>query len=149
MKNPPTFTLRPSSIDDAPLFYSVIDRTMREFILKTWGRWDEERVRRESEEKSCDPNAQIVRVAENLVGVFVVERHPTHIQLAQIYLLPEYQQMGIGTALLKALIAEASQSKLPVRLHVLAVNPAKKFYERFGFIVTAATPEFFYMEKLP
>lgn len=149
MKTPTTFTLHRSSVDDAPLFYSVIDRTMREFILKTWGRWDEARVRRESAQKSRDPNAQIVRVANISVGVFVVDRCPTHIQLAQIYLLPEYQRMGIGTALIETLIAEASQSQIPVRLHVLAVNPAKSFYERFGFSVTEATPEFFYMEKLP
>jgi hypothetical protein len=38
MKTPTNFTLRRSSVDDAPLLYSVIDRTMREFVLKTWGR---------------------------------------------------------------------------------------------------------------
>ncbi|AFY95446.1 acetyltransferase [Chamaesiphon minutus PCC 6605] len=140
--------LRRSSIDDAPLFYSVIDLTMREFIINTWGRWDEDRVRREAVEKSSDPNAQIVLIADIAVGVFVVDRHPTHIQLAQIYLLPEYQRMGIGTALLENLIAEASQSKMPVRLHVMAGLTAKSFYERLGFSVTEATPEFFYMEKL-
>lgn len=32
------FTLRPATLDDATLFYSVIDLTMREFILATWGR---------------------------------------------------------------------------------------------------------------
>jgi ribosomal protein S18 acetylase RimI-like enzyme len=149
MKTPTTYTLRRSSVDDAALFYNVVDRTMREFIIKTWDRWDESRVRRESAEKSRDPNAQIVRVSDMSVGVFVVERHPTHIQLAQIYLLPEYQREGIGTALLKALIAEASHSKMPVRLDVMAVNPAKSFYERLGFSVTEATSEFFYMEKLP
>jgi ribosomal protein S18 acetylase RimI-like enzyme len=81
------------------------------------------------------------------VGVFVVERCQTHIQLEQIYLLPEYQQMGIGTALLNRLILEATQSKIPVRLRVMAVNPAKSFYERLGFVVTETTPEFFFMER--
>lgn len=149
MKTPTTFTLRRSTVDDAPLFYRVIDLTMREFILTAWGRWDDARVRRESSEKSLSPNAKIVLVADIAVGVFMVDRCPTHIQLEQIYLLPEYQRMGIGTALLKNLIAEASQSRMPIRLHVMVVNPAKSFYEQLGFIVTEATPEFFYMEKLP
>jgi ribosomal protein S18 acetylase RimI-like enzyme len=149
MKTPTTFTLRRSSVDDAPLFYRVIDLTMREFILTAWGRWDDARVRRESSEKSLSPNAKIVLVADIAVGVFMVDRCPTHIQLEQIYLLPEYQRMGIGTALLKNLIAEASQSRMPIRLHGMVVNPAKSFYEQLGFIVTEATPEFFYMEKLP
>ncbi|MBW4623786.1 MAG: GNAT family N-acetyltransferase [Cyanosarcina radialis HA8281-LM2] len=149
METPVIFTLRPTSADDAPLFYSVIDRTMREFVLTTWGAWDEARVRREADEKSRDPNARAIQVADVSVGVFVVDRSPTHIELQQIYLLPEYQRMGIGTALLNSVIADGAQSKIPVRLRVLAVNPAKNFYERFGFVVTEATLEFFFMEKAP
>lgn len=149
MKAPATFTLRQASVDDAPLFYRVIDQTMREFIVATWGAWDESRVQRESHEDSSSSNAQVIQVGNVAVGVFLVERLPTHIQLEQIYLLPEYQGLGIGTVLLNSLIAEAVQSKVPVRLRVLAVNPAKSFYERFGFVVTEATPDFFFMEKMP
>jgi GNAT superfamily N-acetyltransferase len=147
MKALPTFRLRQASVDDAPLFYSVIDRTMREFIITTWGAWNEDRVQCESHEKSRSPKAQVVQVGDISVGVFVVERCQTHIQLEQIYLLPEYQRMGIGTALLNRLILEATQFKIPVRLRVMAVNPAKSFYERLGFVVTETTPEFFFMER--
>lgn len=149
MKAPATFTLRQASVDDAPLFYRVIDQTMHEFIVATWGAWDESRVQRESREDSSSSNAQVIQVGNVAVGVFLVERLITHIQLEQIYLLPEYQGLGIGTALLNSLIAEAVQSKVPVRLRVLAVNPAKSFYKRFGFVVTEATPDFFFMEKMP
>jgi ribosomal protein S18 acetylase RimI-like enzyme len=149
MKSPATFTLRPASADDAPLFYSVIDRTMREFIVTTWGTWNEERVQRESEENSRSLNAQVIQVADISVGVFVVERCPTHIDIEQIYLLPEYQRQGIGTVLLNQLIVEASQHDIPVRLRVMVVNPAKSFYERFGFVITEATGDFFCMEKTP
>jgi GNAT superfamily N-acetyltransferase len=149
MQAPPTFRLCQASANDAPLFYSVIDQTMREFIITTWGAWNEDRVQRESHEKSCSPNAQVVQVGDISAGVFVVERCPTHIQLEQIYLLPEYQQMGIGTALLNRLILESTQFKIPIRLRVMAVNPAKSFYERLGFVVTEATPEFFFMERDP
>jgi ribosomal protein S18 acetylase RimI-like enzyme len=50
--------------------------------------------------------------------------------------------------LLKNLIAEAQQSQIPIRLKVMAINPAKLFYEKLGFIVTAETPEFFSMETI-
>jgi ribosomal protein S18 acetylase RimI-like enzyme len=149
MKVPTNFTLRPASPDDATLFYSVIDLTMREFILATWGRWDEARVQSESQAHSKSPNAQVIEIDHVPVGVFFVARYPTHIQLEQIYLLPKYQQLGIGTALISTLIVEADRSSVPVRLRVMAVNPAKRFYERFGFVITEATPEFFSMEKMP
>jgi GNAT superfamily N-acetyltransferase len=147
MKLPAAFTLRQASVDDAPLFYDVIDRTMREFIVATWGAWSESRVQEESREDGSFPNAQVILVGNAAIGVFLVERHSTHIQLEQIYLLPEYQRLGIGTALINSLIAEAEQHKIPIRLRVMAVNPAKRFYEQFGFVVTEVTPEFFFMEK--
>lgn len=122
---------------------------MRTFIVATWGAWDESRVQRESREDSISPNAQVIQVGNAAVGVFLVERYPTHIQLEQIYLLPEYQRRGIGTVLINSLMREAAQSRVPIRLRVMVVNPAKSFYERFGFVVTEATPEFFSMEKVP
>jgi ribosomal protein S18 acetylase RimI-like enzyme len=149
MKAPPNFTLRPANSDDAPLFYQLTDLTMRAFILATWGRWDEARVQSESHTNSRSPNAQIIEVDNIGIGVFRVARYPTHIELEQIYLLPEYQRMGIGTVLINRLITEAQESIVPVCLRVLVVNPAKKLYERLGFIVTETTPEFFYMEKVP
>lgn len=148
MKLPAAFTLRQANVDDAPLFYDVIDQTMREFIVATWGKWSESRVQAESREDSSSPNAQIISVGDVGVGVFLAERHSTHIQLEQIYLLPEYQRLGIGTALINSLIAEAEQRNIPIHLRVMTVNPAKRFYEQFGFIVTEATPEFFFMEKV-
>jgi ribosomal protein S18 acetylase RimI-like enzyme len=66
--------------------------------------------------------------------------------LEQIYLFPEYQRLGIGTALLKQLMEESDRTDVPVRLRVIAVNPAKRFYEGLGFVVTETKPEFFWME---
>ena len=149
MKISTAFTIRQSNVDDAPLFYRVIEQTMREFIISTWGRWNESRVLQESLEDSISPNSQIIQIGGIGVGVFLVERFPTHIQLEQIYLLPEYQRLGIGSALMHSLIKEASQTMIPIRLRVMTINPAKKFYEKLGFIVSEVTPEFFFMEKVP
>jgi len=70
-------TLRPTTKADAPLFYSVIDRTMREFIVATWGAWNEELIQRVSLEHSVSPNAQVIQVGKIPVGVLVVEREQT------------------------------------------------------------------------
>ena len=43
-------------------------------------------------------------------------------------------------------LAEAGSSRLPVRLRVLAVNPARELYARLGFVVTSSTPERLFME---
>lgn len=147
MELPAAFVLRQASVDDSPLFYNVISQTMRQFIVATWGAWSESRVQEESRKDSSSPNAQVILVGDIAAGVLLVERHSTHIQLEQIYLLPKYQHLGIGTALIDNLITESEQHKIPVRLRVMTVNPAKRFYEQLGFVITEATPEFVFMEK--
>jgi ribosomal protein S18 acetylase RimI-like enzyme len=142
-------TLRSASSDDAPLFYRVIDLTMRDFILATWGRWDEERVQRESQEHSRLPHAQIIQVNHVDAGILRVARYPTHLQVEQIYLLPQYQRLGIGSEIMNKIITEAAELMVPVRLQVIAINPAKRFYEHLGFVVTKTIPDFFLMEKSP
>jgi ribosomal protein S18 acetylase RimI-like enzyme len=53
--------------------------------------------------------------------------------LMDIALLPEYRSHGIGTALIKDLMAEAAQAGRPLRLHVEFFNQALRLYERLGF----------------
>jgi predicted GNAT family acetyltransferase len=50
-----------------------------------------------------------------------------------IALTPPYRGRGLGTRLLRGLIAEAEQSGRPLSLHVETHNPARRLYERLGF----------------
>lgn len=142
-------TLRPATSDDASLFYDLIFLTMREHIIATWGVWNEERVRVESIEDARSPNARVVMFDDEPVGVLTVESHDDHLQLEQLYLLPKYQQRGVGRALVEGLIAQAKRRRLPLRLRVLAVNPAQHFYEHLGFSTTSRTTDRVYMEYMP
>ncbi len=122
---------------------------MHDYIVATWGAWDEQRVQRESNEDSASPNAQVIQVGHVPAGVLLVDREATHLQVQQIYLLPEFQRQGIGLLIMNGLLSEALKLKIPVRLRVLAVNPAKAFYEKLGFVVTESTSDFIYMERSP
>ncbi len=142
-------TLRAALRSDAPLFYELLNATMRQFIVETWGTWDEKKFQQQSVEVSCSPSAQIILVGNAEAGVLHVDRLPTHFQVHQIYLWPQFQRQGIGAVLINRLVSEASSSKVPVRLRVLLVNPVRGFYERLGFVVTKANSECFYMERAP
>jgi ribosomal protein S18 acetylase RimI-like enzyme len=63
--------------------------------------------------------------------------------------LPEFQRDGIGTELVRRMLQRAKELDVPVRLRVLRVNPAKRLYERMGFVVTSEEPERFYMQSAP
>lgn len=68
------------------------------------------------------------------VGRILVEHRDEDLRLMDMGLLPEYRGRGIGTALLTAVIERSEQIGLPVVLHVESFNPAKRLYERFGFV---------------
>jgi ribosomal protein S18 acetylase RimI-like enzyme len=122
---------------------------MREYVLATWGAWNDEEVRQRSSENIAGGFTQIIELESTAIGIQVVAREPDSIRLLQIFILPEYQRRGIGSELIERLLAEARSARLPLRLRVLRVNPAFALYRRMGFKVVEATPERYFMEHPP
>ena len=66
-------------------------------------------------------------------GRLYVHRRSREIRLVDITLLPEFRKGGIGTSLLRELLAEGEAAGKPVTIHVEVFNPAMRLYERLGF----------------
>ena len=77
--------------------------------------------------------------AAKAIGMIKVVRESHCWSLIQIQLLPDFQGLGIGSALIRAILTEARQCGVPVKLSVLKVNPAKSLYARLGFRAIAET----------
>ena len=135
--------------DDDEFAFGVLKETMREYAVATWGTWWEDESRREITEQVRAGRTAIIEFDGVRIGIQLVERAKTHIQLEQLYISKAFQRRGFGTQLLKRLIAEARDSKLPIRLRVLTVNPARALYERLGFIAVEVTKERVFMELKP
>lgn len=65
--------------------------------------------------------------------------------LAQLFVDSAFRRLGIGTIVVKDLIAEAARSKRAVTLGVIKANPARRLYERLGFRTTHEDERKFYM----
>jgi ribosomal protein S18 acetylase RimI-like enzyme len=83
------------------------------------------------------------------IGRLYVDRREKEIRILDISLVPGVRGRGIGTKILKDLMAEANKKKLPLNLHVLRINPALRLYERLGFNKTAENDFYFLMEIEP
>jgi len=115
---------------------------MRDYAIATWGRWDEAATR-----ASFTPDThRIIQHEGEDIGCLALEDEADRLILKKLYVLPRYQNRGIGTRVLRDLLAAAEK---PIRLRVLSVNPARRFYERKGFVVTRSTPERNFMEWHP
>ena len=143
----PAPQLRPAFPSDADFVTRVIETTMRAHVERTWGAFNSDETRRRVLGNIEAGNCSIIRWENQDIGVFTIAREPAEIKLEQIFILPPFQRKGLGTCLIRALAAEARAAGKPLRLRVLAVNPARELYEREGFAVTQTTPERIYMER--
>ncbi|MCX6874444.1 MAG: GNAT family N-acetyltransferase [Verrucomicrobia bacterium] len=67
------------------------------------------------------------------VGRLIVHRAEDHFNVIDIALMPEYRGRGIGTVVLRELIAEASARLLPIQLFAFSGEHAIQLYHRLGF----------------
>jgi len=142
------YTLRPATKADYAFLYALHTATLKEYVTALWG-WDEAAQQRMFRERFDTTLRQIVVVDGQDVGDLEVEWREDSAFIARIALAPGFQHRGIGTAILKDILAEAKSMGLPVTLHVLRPNPARRLYERLGFAVVGETPERFFMRREP
>jgi ribosomal protein S18 acetylase RimI-like enzyme len=67
------------------------------------------------------------------IGRFLLHRTSDEIRVVDISLMPEHRRRGIGTKLLRDVLAEGEATNRKVSIHVEHFNPAKRLYERLGF----------------
>jgi GNAT superfamily N-acetyltransferase len=140
--------LRPATQQDGPFLYHLVKTTMQEYVAQTWG-WDEEWQQTYFWAHFDPADRQIIVRDGQDIGVFTVEEHADELFIGQIYILPEHQGQGIGTDLIRSALRRGAELGLPVRLRVLRVNPARRLYERLGFVVTEETDTRYSMEARP
>ena len=140
-----TLTLRPVSADDDPFLLSVYDSTRAEELAQAeWQpgqreaflKWQFDLQRREYDARFPDADYYVIVIGDQPAGRIWIGRDANQIRLLDIALLPEFQNRGAGTLLLRRLIDEARESGKPLRHMVFVLNnDAHRFYERLGFVM--------------
>lgn len=66
-------------------------------------------------------------------GRFYVFRGPGQIAIMDITLLPDFRGRGIGSKLIRGLLAEAAKSECSVRVFLETFNPYQPIFAKLGF----------------
>jgi ribosomal protein S18 acetylase RimI-like enzyme len=132
-----TIELRAASDIDSEFCYQLHKAAMGAYVAAIWG-WDEQ-TQRDFHARAFNPDRwQIITDGGADIGMIDVEYRPSEIYLARIEILPEHQGRGIGSGLIRALMAEASQHGQALALDVLTVNErAHALYQRLGLAEVA------------
>lgn len=85
----------------------------------------------------------------NHVGRLYVNRTKDEIRIIEISLLTRYRNKGLGTRIVRDLIAEAEAAGLPLRLSVERTCQAVRLFEREGFNITEDVGAYHFMQRLP
>ena len=92
---------------------------------------------------------QVIECDGAAAGRLWLDRAGRDIRILDIALLPQYRAQGIGGSCLKSVLAEAQAGGGGVGLSVETHNPARRLYERLGFVRTGGDPFRLAMEWLP
>ena len=139
-------TTRQVSVADYDFLLALRSETMGRYAEKIYS-WDED-TQEEYFRKTFKPkDMKIIQCAGTDVGMCYVVEEDECYSIKRMEILPEYQNRGIGTEILRKILKRAEQEDKTVRLRVFKINPARRFYERHGFQITGETETHYYMEK--
>lgn len=140
------FRLRPATEADFEPVLALSIRVMREHLERI-GRFDPERRR---SRMRLPFDAGILRIIEQdgaLAGCVGVLPRETWVEIHSLFLDTHAQRQGLGEAVFRAILEEHPSRRF--RIEVLKRSPARRFWERLGFVQYGEDETDWLMERAP
>jgi GNAT superfamily N-acetyltransferase len=125
------FALRAATPEDVELVAALKERVLRRDLEPLVG-WDPDRSRARVVEHFSTAHTRMILVDDAVAGTITLRPEGEAVWLEMFYLDAAHQGRGIGTAVLRAVLAETREREL--RLQVLVGSAARRLYERHGFV---------------
>ncbi len=141
--------IRKAMASDSEFIFTVKKAAYREYVEQVWG-WDDNYQWERHNKEFASHDFHIIQFRETDVGFFITSCTSDTLKVNQIFVLPEYQGRGIGSACMTRIIDNANLEQRSVELQVLKVNTrGVVFYQRLGFTIVGESATHVQMEKLP
>ena len=142
-------SIRKACTSDSEFVFTVKKAAFREYVEQAWG-WDDGYQQELHNRRFAAQDVCIIQFREVDVGFLAISNTSDMFKVNQVYILPEYQGRGIGSACMTRIIDNANLEQKPVVLQVLKVNTRGiTFYQRLGFTIVGESTTHVQMEKLP
>lgn len=148
-------TFRPSTAGDYSFLLGVYASTrMEELALTNWDQAQRDAFLKMqfdaqlSHYREHYPEGEplIILVDGEPVGRLYVANITEEIRILDITLLPRNRNAGIGTPIIKELMAESAVIGKPLRIWVESYNPSLRLFEQLGFVKSSESGYSYLME---
>lgn len=134
--------------NDYEFIYNIKKNAYKKYVEENWGLWDENFQRKLFDKFIADnfANIYIIEVDNEDIGFYnglILENDDY--EISNICIIPEYQNKGIGTQILKDILDKYINKN--IRIQYFKQNPVGNLYKRLGFIKTGETDYHFQMIK--
>lgn len=141
------YTLRKIAEHDYEFIYQTKKEAYKAYVEYYFGSWDEEQQRNYFKAfiESCKEEAFIITLDGIDIGFYNCNSGGSTYEIGNICIVPNYQNKGIGTALLKDILNQNTDKE--IHLQYFKQNPVGRLYERLGFNLNGETPYHYQMIK--
>lgn len=141
------YELKPCRDEDREWAYALKSEAYREVVERQFGRWDEPFQWELFCARWSPAISRVILIDGVRVGILALEERTGELWLAEIQLVRAWRGRGIGSMLIRELLARARAARKKLRLQVLKENHrAQNLYGRLGLGVTGETRTHFLME---
>lgn len=125
--------LRPATDEDWPVAWEIQRAAFLDLVTQTFGGWTEAQAQK-CKDAWDTRHTRMILQSDEVVGWLRAELRSDHDWLDLVVLHPAHQGAGLGTAVLRQLMAEAQVGGRRLELSVYTINRARQLYARLGFI---------------
>jgi GNAT superfamily N-acetyltransferase len=148
MINHSLLQITPAEDSHREFSYQVKKAAMGDYITRKWG-WDEEAQRDFHAQDWLNKRPRVILYDNKPIGTIYMVENEDHIEIGQFYIIPEYQNKGIGSHLFKGILDRADRCGLVTKLAYMHINPAASLYRRHGFKTVRSDDTFCFAERQP
>lgn len=154
----PAVSLRPIVPGDRPFLLRVYESTreqeleMAGFTAEQRAAFVEHQFTAQSlhyEQHYPETSFELVLIDGEPAGRLIVGRWESEVRVVDIALVPEQRGRGVGERLMRDVIDEAGSRGVKTTIHVEKPSPARRLYERLGFVPVGEQGIHLLMERPP
>jgi GNAT superfamily N-acetyltransferase len=134
-----TLVYTPVTDGDLEALADLRAEAMRDSLERV-GRFDPDRARQRLRDGWAPAHTWSIEFEGSRAGFYTLRPVDGGLKLDHLYILPAFQNLGLGSRVMQRIAAQADEARLAIHLGALRDSPSNAFYQRHGYTKTGEDP---------